>query len=321
MTGTWSSQPVQLRRRRCARRDRRRARAARLLVDAGRHAGQRRRAGVVHDTRAPRCAAARGAPRVENSIEAARRADRRTAARARRASRRARAARSTGRPSSVSSDVARSRELRRIRARPDVDAVAEHHQLGASAAAFRQNPGELPPRDVQIVRPLDSARSPVAASIASAERDAGRQRQQRASRDRGSTRARSRRSAPPRHTDRPPAAKTTCGPGVRGRRSARRRRRRRLRVAGARQASPRRRWSIRSRRNRRTARPRRPSAARRDAIASAKSCGSGRADSGSASSDGLDFKADVDGRRRMRQRADRHEVGAGRPRAPESARA
>src|SRR4051812_30522457 len=58
----------------------------------------------------------------------------------------------------------------------------------------------------------------------------------------------------------------------------------------------------------------RPRRGRARSIAVTRSAGastSSRRPAGLTGSRGFDFKADVDGRRRVRQRADRHEVGAG----------
>ena len=97
------------------------------------------------------CAGRAGAPLVEDSIEPA--VEQVVVPARERCERLGEHVRAVdGRPQLRSRARSPGREVRRKRHRADVDAVADHHRVGD---AFRQNPPELPPRDEQIVRPLE----------------------------------------------------------------------------------------------------------------------------------------------------------------------
>ena len=108
--------------------------------------------GVVHDTRAPRRSGRAGAPLVENSIEPA---VEQVVVPARERRERLGEHAARDRPGARSFAFERRRpagEIRRKCHRADVDAVADHDGVGH---AFRQNAPELPPRDEEIVGPLE----------------------------------------------------------------------------------------------------------------------------------------------------------------------
>ena len=127
---------------------------------------------------------------------------------------RAAAPRSIGRPNSPSIDVARARNIRRIRGRLHVHADADDDGLirRADREPFGEDAGQLAPSDEQIVRPLQIGRQSGRGQNAVAHRNTGGQREQRQAtgvasglRDEREIQARSRRRRPRRSA--PPAAR------------------------------------------------------------------------------------------------------------------
>ena len=118
-------------------------------------------------------------------------------------------------------------QLRRERRRQDVEAVADDDGgVRAGAGRLGEDPAELAPRHLKIVRPLEidakaasPARSPSASATPAASVSSVVARA-------GSTRDVEPASAPPTRRGRSPAERTRCGRAVRGPPSARRRRRR-----------------------------------------------------------------------------------------------
>ena len=273
----------------------------------------RRRRRPRHARARRRRRAARHASRIASN--AARPADRRSAARAPRASRRARSPRSTARPSSDSSDVARSREVRRIRRRADVDAVADDDvDAPCMPDASARMPAELPAADVADRSATSSpAWRPVAAAMPRRAR-----RRPRASA--ASWRGRRRRARPGVRTTetysplpggenhvrprRPRPAVCCVGDdhGAFGRRDPR--------CAATSLVDP---VVVEEHECGDPSRPRRGRGVER--------CAVGEFAAGSAESDRLDLKADVDRRRGMRERARPTRNPRRSPQAPGSARA